>query len=50
MKDQIVILVDDVITSGATALACIEKLMEHGPKSVIVLSIAKSNVKTKAKK
>lgn len=50
VKDQIVILVDDVITSGATALACIEKLMEHGPKSVIVLSIAKSNVKTKAKK
>ncbi len=41
-KNKNVILVDDVLTSGATALACAQALLEAGAESVSVLTIARA--------
>lgn len=49
LKDKTVIIVDDVITSGATAAACIQKLRACGACEIIVLSIAKSSIPRKKK-
>lgn len=42
VKNKTVVLVDDVVTSGATAYYCAEQLIKNGAKSVIVLTAAKS--------
>jgi len=39
-----VLLVDDVITTGATAFHCAQKLKENGADNIYILTIAKSNV------
>jgi ComF family protein len=41
-KNKNVILVDDVLTSGATAAACAQALLEAGAESVSVLTIARA--------
>ncbi len=41
-KGKNVILVDDVLTSGATAAACAQALLEAGAESVSVLTIARA--------
>lgn len=40
IKDKIVLIVDDVITTGATVKACAKILKENGAKLVFALSIA----------
>lgn len=42
VKEAIVLLVDDVFTSGATASACAETLKENGASKVYVLTIARA--------
>ena len=44
IKNKIILLVDDVITTGATAYYCKEVLMKAGAKEVIVLTAAKSRI------
>ncbi|WP_291636376.1 ComF family protein [Clostridium sp.] len=44
IKNKKILLVDDVITTGATAFYCAHKLKESGKNYVYVLTIAKSNV------
>ena len=41
IKGRSVVLVDDVITTGATCLACVEALMEAGAKRVVVAAVAR---------
>ena len=43
-KDKIILLVDDVITTGATSFYCANKLKKRGATNVYILTIAKSNV------
>jgi ComF family protein len=49
LKNAKVLLIDDVLTSGATANACAQTLMNAGAKRVDVLTIARA-VKEKAEK
>lgn len=49
LKDKTVIIVDDVITSGATVSACIQRLRKSEACEIIVLSIAKSSIPRKKK-
>lgn len=44
LVDKEILLLDDIITSGATAHFCAEELKKAGAKSVTVLSFAKSNL------
>jgi competence protein ComFC len=44
IKDKIILLVDDVITTGATSFYCANKLKKRGAANVYILTIAKSNV------
>ena len=43
VRGKLVILVDDVVTSGATCAACIEIIKESDPMGIIILSIAKND-------
>ncbi|MFO1130087.1 MAG: ComF family protein [Rickettsiales bacterium] len=36
IKDKIILLLDDVVTTGATIKLCTETLLKHGAKSIIV--------------
>lgn len=42
VKDKIVVLVDDVVTTGATANACAKVLKQAGAREVRVLSLART--------
>ena len=42
IKDEIVLLVDDVFTTGATASLCAQVLKENGAKQVLVLTLARA--------
>ena len=44
IKNKKILLIDDVITTGATAFNCAHKLKESGINNVYILTIAKSNV------
>jgi len=44
MKNKNILLVDDVITTGATAFHCAHRLKESGVNNVFILTIAKSKV------
>lgn len=44
IKNKKILLVDDVITTGATAFYCARSLKEKGISDVYILTIAKSNV------
>jgi len=40
IKDKHLIVVDDVITTGASTEACVNTLMQHGAKTVGIYSLA----------
>jgi predicted amidophosphoribosyltransferase len=40
IKDKHVLLVDDVVTTGASTEACVNVLMQHGAKTVGIYSLA----------
>ena len=42
VKGKDIILIDDVLTSGATAVACAQALLEAGAQSVAVLTLARA--------
>ena len=44
IKNKNIILVDDVITTGATTFLCADELIKNGANQVIVLTVAKSSV------
>ena len=44
IKNKKILLVDDVITTGATAFHCADNLKKSGANNVCILTIAKSNV------
>ncbi len=48
VKGKSVILIDDVLTSGATAIACGEALFEAGASSVQVLSLARAILRSES--
>jgi ComF family protein len=41
IADESILLVDDVFTTGATASACAQALLDAGAKEVLVLTIAR---------
>lgn len=43
IKNKRILLVDDVITTGATLLSCCKTLFEHGTKEVVLCSVAKAD-------
>ncbi|WP_066826717.1 ComF family protein [Clostridium tepidiprofundi] len=44
IKEKNILLIDDVITTGATAFYCAEKLINNNANNVIVLTAAKSKI------
>lgn len=44
IKNKKIILVDDVITTGATAFCCAKELIRNGALEVFVLTVAKSRI------
>ena len=44
IKNKRVLLIDDVMTTGATIGECTKILKKSGVKEIIVLTIAKSNI------
>lgn len=45
-QDRQLILVDDIVTTGSTLLACFEKLSQAGSKSIIALTLANREKET----
>jgi competence protein ComFC len=44
IESSSILLIDDVITTGATAFYCSELLLKHGCGKVIILTVAKSKI------
>lgn len=44
IRDKIILLVDDVITTGATGFFCAEDMLKNGAKQVYILTAAKSSI------
>jgi competence protein ComFC len=44
LTDKTILLIDDVITTGATSFFCKEELMKSKAKEVIILSVAKGRI------
>jgi competence protein ComFC len=44
IKDKKILIIDDVITTGATAFYCAHELIKNGSKKIIILTGAKSKV------
>lgn len=44
IENRKIIIIDDVITTGATAYNCGKELMKNGAKEINILTVAKSNV------
>ena len=44
IKDQIVLLIDDIITSSATSKVCAKLLVDYGAKQVIILCAAETKL------
>lgn len=44
INNKRIILIDDVLTTGATVLSCYKELMKSGAKEVIILTVSKSNI------
>lgn len=44
IKNKIILLIDDVFTTGATSFFCSKELINNGAKKVIVLTAAKSSI------
>jgi len=44
IKDQIVLLIDDIKTTGATVRVCAELLVQYGAKQVIILCAAETKL------
>ena len=42
LRDKVVVLVDDVVTTGATANACARALKKAGAREVRVLALART--------
>ncbi|MEG0641466.1 MAG: ComF family protein [Clostridium sp.] len=47
IKDKKIVIVDDVITTGATCFYCAKELIDGGAKEVLILSVAKSGIGSK---
>lgn len=43
-KGKVILLIDDVVTTGATAFYCAEGLKKSGAKDVYILTVAKSKI------
>lgn len=46
IKDKRIVIIDDVITTGATSFYCSKELLDNGAKSVEICTIAKSGSKS----
>ncbi|GKU23331.1 ComF family protein [Clostridium folliculivorans] len=44
IENKIIILIDDVITTGSTLMSCRDALIKAGAGEVILLTVAKSNI------
>lgn len=44
LQDKNILLIDDVITTGATAYYCAKELEKNGAKNIIILTAAKSKI------
>lgn len=44
IKDKNILLIDDVITTGATSYYCAKELENNGAKNIIILTAAKSKI------
>lgn len=44
IRNQKILLIDDVLTTGATAFHCAKMLKSHGAKEIYILTVAKSRV------
>jgi competence protein ComFC len=44
IKDKTILIIDDVITTGATSYSCSEVLLKNGAKEIVILTAAKSKI------